>query len=222
SSTGPPSAPRTRTSARPRSAPSARSATSHGRSSSACGSTIEGGSRVAVGTLENDVGPSQEARGSPGRERRLALAVLFCVGLPPAGSFAAQAQQALQRAAVLVQEGRLREADQQAQLALSDPATRAAACSVLGAIRVQQDRLAEGAELLQEAIRLDPHLLGAQLNLAQVYALQGKAELAVPVFRRVLELDPSNATARMAPPPPETETGNHKPSPEPPHPAPPP
>jgi tetratricopeptide (TPR) repeat protein len=152
-----------------------------------------------VGTLENDV-----------RRAALSLAVLLCGVLAPVGAFGAQAQAALQRAAALVQEGRLQEADQQAQLALSDPATRAAACSVLGAIRVQQDRLEEGAELLEEAIRLDPHLLGAQLNLAHLYTFQGKDELALPVFRRVLELDPSNAIARMALARSETEKGNYK------------
>ncbi len=152
-----------------------------------------------MGTLEN-------RGGLP----RLAAVVVLGSLLPPVATFAAQAQAALQRAAVLVQEGRLQEADQQAQLALADPETRAAACSVLGAIRVQQDRLREGAELLQEAIRLDPHLLGAHLNLAQVYTLQGKGELAVPVFRRVLELDPSNAAARMALARSETEKGNYQ------------
>jgi len=81
---------------------------------------------------------------------------------------------------------------------------------VLGAIRLQQDRLREGAELLQEAIRLEPHLLGAHLNLAQAYTLQGKGELAVPLFRRVLELDPSNGPARIALARAETEKGNYK------------
>ena len=136
--------------------------------------------------------------------------MLLCVALAPVGAWGAQGREALQRAAVLVEEGRLQEADQQAQLALSDPQTRAAACSVLGAIRLQQDRLREGAELLQEAVRLEPRLLGAQLNLAQLYTLQGQHELAVPVFRRVLELDPSNATARMALARSETEKGNYR------------
>ena len=135
-----------------------------------------------MGTLENDV-----------RRAALFLAVLLCGVLPPVATFGAQAQAALQRAAALVQEGRLQEADQQAQLALSDPATRAAACSVLGAIRVQQDRLEEGAELLQEAIRLDPHLLGARLNLAQLYTLQGN-------YKRSLELaKPALAAFKQSP-----------------------
>jgi tetratricopeptide (TPR) repeat protein len=66
-----------------------------------------------------------------------------------------------------VEAGRLDEADQEARRALGDPATRAAACSVLGAIRLQQNRPAEGVELLKEAIRLEPRLVGAQLNLAE-------------------------------------------------------
>ncbi|PYQ43527.1 MAG: hypothetical protein DMF77_09655 [Acidobacteria bacterium] len=135
--------------------------------------------------------------------------LLFGLWMPGA-TLAAQAQAALQRAAALVEQGRLQEADQQAQLALSDPDTRAAACSVLGAIRVQQRRLEEGADLLREAVRLDPRLLGAQLNLAQVYSLQGKDEAALPLFRRVLERDGSNTAARMALARAEAEKGNYK------------
>ena len=118
-----------------------------------------------MGTLENDV-----------RRAALFLAVLLCGVLPPVATFGAQAQAALQRAAALVQEGRLQEADQQAQLALSDPATRAAACSVLGAIRVRQDRLEEGAELLQEAIRLDPGAPGPYTVIGQILRAQGDLE----------------------------------------------
>ncbi len=101
----------------------------------------------------------------------------------------------LQRAAALVQQGRLEEADQQAQLALSDPSTRALACSVLGAIRFQQQRLAESATLLREAITLEPRLVGAHLNLAEIYILQGKPEAALPLFTHVLDQDPATAGA---------------------------
>jgi tetratricopeptide (TPR) repeat protein len=136
--------------------------------------------------------------------------MLACGALPPIVTFGAQAQTALERAAALVEKGRLQEADEQARLAMSDSATRPAACSVLGAIRVQQERLDEGAEFLREAIRLDPHLLGARLNLAQVYSLQGKDELALSLYRRVLELDPKNASARLALARSETEKGNYR------------
>jgi tetratricopeptide (TPR) repeat protein len=141
--------------------------------------------------------------------RLAAFFLAYALLLPPA-ALGTEAQEALRRAAALVQEGRLEEADRQVQPALAEPETRAAACSVLGAIRVQQDRLEEGVELLREALRLEPRLVGAQLNLAQAYTLQGKEDKALPVFRRVLELDAGNAAARTALARAEAEKGNYR------------
>ena len=106
--------------------------------------------------------------------------------------------ESLQKAALLVQQGRLEQADEQARLALADPTTKAPAYSVLGAIRLRQNRLEESAKFLHEAIRLEPRLLGAHLNLAQVYALQEKRQQALGIFRRVLELDPQLANVPQA------------------------
>ena len=78
----------------------------------------------------------------------------------------------------LVQQGRLDEAEAQAQRALSDPATRAAAYSVLGTIRFQRKRLDDSVVSFKKAIALDDRLVGAHLSLAQVYTLQGKPALA--------------------------------------------
>jgi tetratricopeptide (TPR) repeat protein len=106
-----------------------------------------------------------------------------------ASAVSADPKSALQNAAMLVQQGRLEEADQQARLALADPETRPVAYSVLGTIRVQQKKLAEGAIFLQKAIRLEPRLLGAHLTLAHIYAIQEKSQSAVQMYRRVFELD---------------------------------
>jgi tetratricopeptide (TPR) repeat protein len=122
----------------------------------------------------------------------------------------ADSREALQNAASLVQQGRLDEADRQARLAISDPSTHAIACSVLGTIRFQQRRLPESVNYFQEAIRLDPHLVGARLSLAEVYTIQGKPSLALPLYRRVLQLDASNATARLALVRAEAEDGHYK------------
>lgn len=137
---------------------------------------------------------------------------LFCllVFLCAAAAVGSDSRLALQKAASLFQQGKLDEADQQAQVALSDPLTRAGACSVLGSIRLQQKRLPESATLFKEAIRLEPHLVGAHLNLAEVYTLQGKPELALPLYRRVLTLDPSNDIARLELARSETAKGNFK------------
>ena len=70
------------------------------------------------------------------------------------------AAEALQRAVALVQDGKLDEAAALAQTAIADRDARPVACSVLGAIRIRQQRYDEAARLLEEAIRLEPRLLG--------------------------------------------------------------
>jgi tetratricopeptide (TPR) repeat protein len=146
------------------------------------------------------------------QRRRSAWGLLLCWLLLSgvAAALEADSREALRKAADLVQQGQLEEADRQARLALSDPETRAVACSVLGTIRFQQKRLAESASFLNEAIRLNPHLLGAHLSLAEVYRLQGKPELALGLYRRILVLEPSNAAARLALARSETEQGNYR------------
>lgn len=134
------------------------------------------------------------------------LTVVLCTSL----SSATDSHQALQKAASLIQQGNLEEADQQVQLALSDPQTRAAACSVLGSIRLRQNRLSDGVGLLKEAIRLEPRLVGAHLNLAELYTVQGKPELALQLYRQVLTFDPANEAARLALARSETAKGNYK------------
>jgi tetratricopeptide (TPR) repeat protein len=118
-------------------------------------------------------------------------------------------RRALETAVTLVQQGRLDEADRQAQLALADPTTRAVAHSILGTIRLQQNRLDESVTLLGEAIRLEPGLVGAQLTLAQVYTRQRRPDLALGRFRTVLQLDPGNPQARLALARAEVEKGDY-------------
>ena len=68
----------------------------------------------------------------------------------------------------------------------------------------------EGVSLLQEAIKLEPRLIGAHLTLAQAYLLQGKPDRAMPLLQHVLELDPSNAVARMGLVRAQSEKGNYE------------
>ncbi len=116
----------------------------------------------------------------------------------------------LQTAALLVQQGRLDEAERHARLALADPATQAVAYSVLGTIRFQQQRLGDSIIFFKRAIRLDNRLIGAHLSLAGIYTLQGQPSLARPLCERVVTLDPSNAAARLALARVETETRNYR------------
>jgi tetratricopeptide (TPR) repeat protein len=162
----------------------------------------------------------------PPRARRRSFsfipgALLLCallVDVPPAradslrqgATSPADGAAALQSAAALVQQGRLDEAEQQARRGLSDPATQAPAYSVLGTIRFRQKRFDDSIILFKKAIRLDDRLLGAHLSLADVYMLQGKPELARPLYEHVLKLDPSNAAARLALARSEAEKGQYQ------------
>src|SRR5262245_12084072 len=136
-------------------------------------------------------------------------ALLLCCVLATTAVFGADARDALQKAALLVQQGRLDEADQQAHLALADPETRAAAYSVLGTIRFQQKRLPESVGFIQKSIVVEPRLLGARLTLAEVYTLHGHSEKAFPLLRQAVDIDPSNPAPRLALARAETEKGNY-------------
>src|SRR5207248_6595714 len=68
----------------------------------------------------------------------------------------------------------------------------------------------ESVHFLQEAIRLEPKLIGARLSLAQAYTAQGKQGPAIAMYRHVLELDPSNGLARFALGRYENEEGNYR------------
>jgi tetratricopeptide (TPR) repeat protein len=122
----------------------------------------------------------------------------------------ADGSDALQSAARLVQQGTLDQAEAQARRALANPATQAAAYSVLGTIRFQQKRFGDSIIFFKKAIRLDDRLIGAQLSLADIYTLRAQPALARPLFERVLALDPSNVVARLALARSETEKGHYQ------------
>jgi tetratricopeptide (TPR) repeat protein len=157
---------------------------------------------------------SRTTQGAANGAKHLSTLLVLMLWLPAAGAGSQSAvvdgREALQAAVALVQQGKLGEAERQAQRALSDPGTRAVACSILGTIKLQQNRLDESARLLNEAIRLEPRLVGAQLTLAQVHTLQNQPDLALARYRAVLELDPANAPARLAIARSEVEKGNYQ------------
>ena len=111
---------------------------------------------------------------------------------------AVDSRRALQLAVQFVEEGRLDEAEREARQAISDPAALPVAYAVLGGVRLKQRQYPESIAFLEKALRLEPRLLGARLNLAQAYALSGRSAAAAASYRRVLELDANNAPARCA------------------------
>lgn len=116
----------------------------------------------------------------------------------------------LQRSVQLMQQGNLASAESEARLALEDPSSKPVALALLGSIRLQQQNYKEGTEFLESAIRENPDLVGARLNLAQAYAFLGKHARAEALFREALAQAPENANARLGLVRLEARKGNHR------------
>ena len=116
----------------------------------------------------------------------------------------------LQRSVQLLQQGNLASAEAEARLALEDPKSEPVALALQGSIRLQQQDYQEGTEFLESAIRENPDLVGARLNLAQAYAFLGKHARAEALFREALAQAPANANARLGLARLEARKGNHR------------
>ncbi len=142
---------------------------------------------------------------------RLCFTLLWLAGLICAASLPAVAQQQHIEAAVkLIQQGRLTEAEAEARKALNEPSSRPLADAVLGAIRLQQERYEESEVFLKRAVQLNPHLMGAQLNLGNLLATEGKSNEARATFRHVLRVSPENFEAKFALARIESQSGNYR------------
>ncbi len=134
------------------------------------------------------------------------LVAVFTLSALPASNPAGH----LRRSIKLMQEGKLASAEAEAKLALEDPASQPVALALLGSIRLQQKQYAEGADFLERAIKANPGLVGARLNLAQAYASLGNGDLAATSYREVLTRAPDNANALLGLVRIEAEKGNHR------------
>jgi tetratricopeptide (TPR) repeat protein len=101
----------------------------------------------------------------------------------------------LERAAALIIENRLEEAEQQLQSLLRVAPNTAVALDLLGTVRAKQGRLGDAETLFTRAIRADNKLIGAHMNLAYLYLLKGMPEKTALELKEVLRLDPDNADA---------------------------
>jgi tetratricopeptide (TPR) repeat protein len=101
----------------------------------------------------------------------------------------------LERAAALIRDNRIADAERQLNSLLRLRPDEAAAIDLLGTIRAKQGRLAEAESLFTRAIRIDPQLVGAHMNLAYLYLLKGAHDKTASELREVLRLEPRNADA---------------------------
>lgn len=128
---------------------------------------------------------------------RAAVLALCCVLLMTAVA-RAQANdrvKQLERAASLVGDNQLAEAERQLNQILKAAPEEAAALNLLGALRAKQGRLEEAESLFLRAVRGDEKLVGARMNLAYLYLLRREPEKSAAQLREVLRVEPANAEA---------------------------
>jgi len=104
-------------------------------------------------------------------------------------------EQRLERAATLIRDNRMAEAEQQLTAVLKIAPNEAGALNLLGTIRAQQNRLPEAETLFARALRFDQQFVGAHMNLARLYLLKGAPEKAAAELRSVIRLDPKDREA---------------------------
>jgi len=126
---------------------------------------------------------------------RWPLAFALLIIMP--SSFAFAQINHVETAATLLGQGKLDQAESEAHKALADPTTKPLALAMLGTIRLQEGKYPESTTLLNQALALNPHLVGARSSLGTAYVLQGKLDLAKQSFQEVLKLDPGKVDARF-------------------------
>jgi tetratricopeptide (TPR) repeat protein len=115
----------------------------------------------------------------------------------------------IRRSSEFLARGDLAAAEKEARLALKDPTTQPLGYAALGAIRLKQQRYPDSEKFLTKALRLNPQMVGARLNLGSLYLVQKKLDRAAEVFSDVLRRDSGNSAARFSLARIESEKGNY-------------
>src|SRR5215212_6011422 len=99
----------------------------------------------------------------------------------------------LKRAADLIRHGELSLAEKQLDWVLKREPREANALNLLGVIRAQQQRPREAEKLFLAAIEANKSLLGAYLNIGQLYIDLQQPERALWAFTEAGKLQPERA-----------------------------
>lgn len=126
------------------------------------------------------------------------LGLLLCLILFAHGSDS-KAQSAptrdhLQRAAEMIRNGQLPVAEAELIVLLKRSPREANALSLLGVVRAQQRRSKEAEQLFLRAIAANKSLVGAYLNIGQLYVDLAKPDRALWAFAEAGRLQPENST----------------------------
>lgn len=124
--------------------------------------------------------------------------VSWCLGALVVMLFSAQTTgDPLQRAAALMQKGRMADAEKVLSEVLRAKPRDANALNMLGIIRGEQDRIEEAEKLFKDALKSDPKLVGAAVNLGYLYRKTQRAAEAMAAFEAASKLQPADPEIRF-------------------------
>ena len=98
----------------------------------------------------------------------------------------------LQRAAEMIRKGQLGSAEAELDAVLKEAPREANALNLLGVVRAQQQRGSEAESLFLRAIEINKSLLGAYLNVGQLYLDSGKTDRALWAYGEAVKLSPDS------------------------------
>jgi tetratricopeptide (TPR) repeat protein len=127
------------------------------------------------------------------RQSSILFFILFCLAYSFPVAAAPQnlpLYDRLERAAEMIRKGDLARAETELNTVLRAQPREANALNLLGVVRAQQQRVVEAEKLFLRALDAAPTLLGAYLNLGQLYAESGKSERALWAFAEAGKLAP--------------------------------
>ena len=125
------------------------------------------------------------------------LGLLLCLAIMAAHTSDSKAQNGptidrLERAAQMIRKGQLAMAEAELNAVFKRAPREANALNLLGVVRAQQHRAAEAEQLFIRAIEINKSLLGAYLNIGQLYLDLGKPDRALWAFTKAHKLQPQN------------------------------
>jgi tetratricopeptide (TPR) repeat protein len=126
--------------------------------------------------------------------KQLLTAWCFCLAVLARSTIADQraADAAFQRATAAFNNGKLEEAEKQAEDAEKAGYKKPEAPYLLGAIYTRQKRYDEAVNQFNQALAIDPKFSAAKLYLAEAELLQGKYAEAVKDYEALKVLDPES------------------------------
>lgn len=119
----------------------------------------------------------------------LFLAASFATAQP------ASVQERLEKAANLIRDNRIAEADQQLNSILKTAPNEPVALNLLGTVRAQQGKLDEAEALMIRSVGIDPSYVAVHMNLAFLYLLRNAPEKTISELKEVVKLEPHNIEA---------------------------